>query len=206
MTSSRAPTNNHRGRWPDLHRSGDAPSTPAVPASLRVTPGDRSQRGGAATPGWVTPARPQGRHAARPACTGSQGQDCARCFEADSRLDDPRRWLRGAYELVWRAGTRHEWLHADLFSALLEQGLGDPVDKRWFAALVPEFRRSGNRRCLRRSLLGLGQAVATEADAEMAARYLDESVDVLAAVGATTAVASVLGVLGSIDRTSGDPN
>jgi hypothetical protein len=129
----------------------------------------------------------------------------ARCVEADARLEDAERWLNEARELAARAGSRHEWLHAELFSAQLEQRRGDPgFTRARFEVLVPEFRRIGDLRCVGRSLLGLGVAVAAAGDQEAAARHLRDSLSALHSVGPTTALAAALRLLAGFSRGTGD--
>lgn len=129
----------------------------------------------------------------------------ARCLDAGVRLEDADRWLREAKELAAAAGSRHEWLHAELFSALLEQRRGDPARSRArFDALVPEFRRIGDRRCVGRSLLGLGVAAAAAGEQEAAQLHLRACVQTLHSVGPTLALAAALRLLAGFHRSAGD--
>jgi predicted ATPase/DNA-binding CsgD family transcriptional regulator len=129
----------------------------------------------------------------------------ARCVQAGVRLEEAERWLREARRLAVRAGSRHERLHAEVFLAQLEQRLDDPaLSRTQFEALVSEFRRIGDRRCLGRSLLGLGVAVAATGEQELARFHLRECVQTLRSVGPTLTLAAALRQLAGLDRNAGD--
>jgi predicted ATPase/DNA-binding CsgD family transcriptional regulator len=129
----------------------------------------------------------------------------AACVDAGVRLDDADRWLSEARRLAERAGSRHEWLHAELFAAQLAQHQVDAASTRGrFAALVPEFRRIGDRRCLGRSLLGLGVAVAAEGDLEAARHHLHDCLLAVRSVDHATSMAAALRLLAGFDQSAGN--
>lgn len=129
----------------------------------------------------------------------------SRCVLAGVGLDDAERWLTEARELALRAGSHHEYLHAELFSAQLEQRRGgSPAARERFEALVPEFRRIGDRRCLGRSLVGLGTALLAAGDPFVADRRLQEAVRVLESVGPTSPLVVALRLIARTRHASGE--
>jgi hypothetical protein len=76
--------------------------------------------------------------------------------------------------------------------------------RRRFEALVLEFRRIGDRRCLGRSLLGLGVAVAAEGDLEAARHHLHECLLAVRSVDHATSTAAALRLLAKFDQGAGN--
>jgi hypothetical protein len=129
----------------------------------------------------------------------------SRCVQAGLRLEEAERWLHEARELAARSGSRHEWLHAEVVLAELEQRRQNPaLSGARFEALVPEFRRIGDRRCVGRSLVGLGVALAAAGDQEAAGRHLRDAVRALRSVGPIPPMAAALGWLAELERRAGD--
>jgi hypothetical protein len=95
-----------------------------------------------------------------------------RAVESGLRVEGARGWLAEAAELADRTGNRHERLHSEVFLATLDQSQGDPSAGPRFAALLGEFRRIGDRRCVARCLLGLGRAALTRGDHPQARTHL----------------------------------
>ncbi|MER6590677.1 LuxR C-terminal-related transcriptional regulator [Micromonospora purpureochromogenes] len=94
-----------------------------------------------------------------------------------AHLDEAQTWLTEAHRLAQLTGNHHERLHAEIFRACLDQCRGQhEFAGARFGRLLAEFRRIGDRRCMSRCLLGLGQAAVRDGDHEMARGHLTECI------------------------------
>ncbi len=128
-----------------------------------------------------------------------------RSIDVNARLDAAEAWLTEARELAEMTGNYHEWLHAELFRARLEQRPGDeaPVRPR-LLRLLPEFRRIGDQRCVSRCLLGLGLAALSD-DHETARHHLTECVEIAHHAGERVSLSAGLRLLAELDHAAGRP-
>jgi hypothetical protein len=96
----------------------------------------------------------------------------------------PRRWHAEARRLAAHTGNRQEWLHAEVFKALLDQSKGDHATAvSRLGELLPELRRIGDRRCEIRCLQGLGRAAMHNGDREHARDFITEAADIAESLG-----------------------
>jgi predicted ATPase len=113
------------------------------------------------------------------------------CIEEGTRLDDARTWLTQAQRLAVGAGSHHEQLHVAAQLARLDQlqGAGRTA-RESMQQLLPAFRRIGDRRCVARCLLWLGELEHERATTEQAVRQLTEAVAIAADIHETTIAAA----------------
>lgn len=98
------------------------------------------------------------------------------CLQERQRMSDAGRWLTTAQGLVAAIGDHHERLHVDLQLARLQQLEGDVVAARAaLRDLLPGFRRFGDRRCVMRCLLWLGELALDAGDDAEASGYLADA-------------------------------
>jgi predicted ATPase/DNA-binding CsgD family transcriptional regulator len=121
------------------------------------------------------------------------------------RLDEAGDWLIEARLLAVRTGNRHEWLHAEVFQASLDQSLGDhAAAAARFAGLLAEFRRIGDRRCTIRCLRGLGRAALHDGDRERARPHLSAAADLAASIGEERVAAEIRDLVTETDPRTKD--
>jgi hypothetical protein len=129
----------------------------------------------------------------------------AHAIESAGHLDEAADWLAEAGRLARGSGNHHEWLHTEGALAQLEQARGDhAAAESRFAALLPEFRRIGDRRCATRCLLGLGRAALHAGDLGAARRTTTEAVRAAAATTESGKLAAGLRLLAEIEHAAGD--
>jgi predicted ATPase len=106
-----------------------------------------------------------------------------RALDARTRLAEAAAWLTEATELAQATGNDHEWLHARLCQATLDQRQGRSDEARTgFGDILTALRRVGDRRCIVRCLLGLGESALVGGDAGTARRHLAEAVTIAVAI------------------------
>jgi predicted ATPase/DNA-binding CsgD family transcriptional regulator len=129
----------------------------------------------------------------------------AQATDAGTHLDEVGAWIAEARRLAEATGNRHERLHADLFQARPDVRLGKQVGLESFTGLLAEFRRLGDRRCMSRSLVLLGEEALASDDRESARRRLSECVPLAVEVGHDVGLASALRMLAGLEATEGAP-
>jgi predicted ATPase/DNA-binding CsgD family transcriptional regulator len=106
-----------------------------------------------------------------------------RALDARTRLTEAAGWLTEAAELAQATGNDHEWLHAELCRATLDQRQGrSEAAAAGFADILAALRRVGDRRCIIRCLLGLGESALDCGDPGTAHRHLTEAVTIAVAI------------------------
>jgi tetratricopeptide (TPR) repeat protein len=106
-----------------------------------------------------------------------------RALDARTRLAEAADWLTEAAELARTTGNDHEWLHAMLCQATLDQRQGRPdAAAAGFGDILTALRRVGDRRCIIRCLLGLGESALAAGDPGAARRHLVEAVTIAVAI------------------------
>ncbi|MBO3746803.1 hypothetical protein J5X84_12060 [Streptosporangiaceae bacterium NEAU-GS5] len=120
------------------------------------------------------------------------------------RFDDALGWLEEAERLAVGSGNDHERLHAAVFRASLDQRRGDfTTTEERFRALLGDFRRMGDLRCVTRCLRGIGAALAARGDHESAGRLLVEGVEIATGLGDPYAMATGMRLLAETDYATG---
>lgn len=101
------------------------------------------------------------------------------CLRRGARFDDARAWLAQAHRLAVRTGNEHEQLHAAVQRARLDQLEGEAdAAQGALTALLPAFRRIGDRRCVCRCLSWLGELELARGERARAVALLVEAVAV----------------------------
>jgi predicted ATPase/DNA-binding CsgD family transcriptional regulator len=115
------------------------------------------------------------------------------CLAQSKRLDDARGWLTHAQRLALAVGSHHEQLHVAAQLARLDQlqGARDAAGER-LRQLLGAFRRIGDRRCVTRCLLWLGELELERYATEHATRLLTECVSIATDIHATQHAAAGL--------------
>ena len=129
-----------------------------------------------------------------------------RSIDVRAHLEDAPRWLMEARRLADGTGNDTERLHAELLQARLDDCRGEhKLAGPQLERLLAEFRRVGDRRCMSRCLLGLGQMAMRDNDHTSARHHLAESITIAELAGDTLVVTDGLCLLAESYRTTGDP-
>jgi predicted ATPase/DNA-binding CsgD family transcriptional regulator len=129
----------------------------------------------------------------------------SRNIDVRAHLDEAQRWLAEAGRLAERTGNQHERLHTEIFQARLDQCRGEhEFAGARFGSLLHEFRRIGDRRCMSRCLLGLGQAAVRDSNHEAAREQLTECILIADSTGDPLEMAAGLRLLAESCHATGD--